>query len=101
MKTPRTLAIGLSALIGAVAAPAYAAPGYVDEAFAVARNERGVTPAPLDPEWERARAKRKAERKPEPTDEAPGYGYGYERRQIDAPEPRDVRPAPREFRGRR
>ncbi len=101
MKTRRTLLLGLTGLGCVLALPVYAAPAYLDDSFSVARNDKRYDPRANDVEADKLRQKRKPSRKTEAGQEPPGYGYGYERRQGERLDPRDFRPAERDFRDRR
>lgn len=98
MKTQTTWIFGLAALGLALAAPVQAAPNYMDDAFIVARNDKGNdarydqgdSRKDKDNKDKRSKSRDEAER-----EGSQGYGYGYERRQQERNE-EDSRP-----RGRR
>jgi hypothetical protein len=85
MNTQKTWIFGLAALGLALAAPVQAAPDFMDDAFMVAKNDRGgeVRQEPraprkdVPPEGDKRRATKRETVREEPQ----GYGYGYERRQ--------------------
>lgn len=85
MKTQQTWIFGLAVLGVALAAPVQAAPNYlVEDAFIVARNDRGDDArynrdaGRNDKKDKRGKSSEEAER-----EEPQGYGYGYERRQRE------------------
>lgn len=83
MHTRHTWIAGLLALGCTLSAPALAS---LDEAFMVARHERGNEPSRTESNRDEARPAQRDEHKtraPRETapDESQGYGYGYERRQ--------------------
>ena len=82
---------GLAALGLALAAPAQAAPDFMDGAFIVAKNDRGdeVRPDQRDTrkgEQASEGGKRRASGREAEREEPQGYGYGYERRQQQEPD---------------
>ena len=84
---------GLAGLGLVLAAPAQAAPAFLDGAFMVAKRERGNE---IRQDQRAARQEeRRASRREAERDQPQGYGYGYERRQQQQFE-QDSRP-----RGRR
>lgn len=84
MKTQQTWIFGLVVLGLALAAPVQAAPNYWEDAFIVARNDRGGDARDTqgdsrnDKKNKRSKSRDEAER-----EEQQGYGYGYERRQRE------------------
>jgi len=79
MNTRHTWMVGLTALGLALAAPVQAAPDLMDDAFIVAKRDRGDEVRP-DQRDARRDERRATKREAEP-EEPQGYGYGYERRQ--------------------
>ncbi len=96
MKTQTSWIFGLAALGLALAAPVQAAPNYMEDAFIVARNDKGNN-ARYDQDDSRKdnKDKRSKSRGDAEREDSQGYGYGYERRQQERNE-EDSRP-----RGRR
>lgn len=82
---------GLAALGLALAAPAQAAPDFMDGAFIVAKSDRGDEVRPDQRDTRKGEqapegSKRRASGREAGREEPQGYGYGYERRQQQQPD---------------
>jgi len=82
---------GLAALGLAMAAPAQAAPEFMDGGFIVAKSDRGDEVRPDQRDARKGKQasegnKRRASGREAEREEPQGYGYGYERRQQQQPD---------------
>ncbi|HUX31154.1 MAG TPA: hypothetical protein VMV78_11105 [Thiobacillus sp.] len=98
MNTRQLWISGLAALGLALAAPVQAAPDLMDDAFIVAKRDRGdeVRPDRRDARKDERRASRHEAGTEEP--QGYGYGYGYERRRQKQPQQPEEGSRPRDRR---